>query len=396
MLNVFSKTTPWMVASLLAATSLFGQSQGQVDRDNAKCRPTPKPCEKVCEPVPQIQLNPAYNAPARIDVRGCWDVYVGGSFIYWQAKQDNMDLGVVAAPTAEVGPSGAVYTGFDGQVAHSSFSFQPGFKVHAGVNLDQDGWDAYAEYTWFHFSKNSSYDTTGSFNAVFPVNGSPYVFDASPATEYTSVSQNWKLKMDFLDMAMARQYYVGTRLTFRPAYGARVAWIRQKLAQTYTNTGAPVGAAVPVGTLGITNVNYNYASWAIGPMFAINTNWNLGEGVRIIGNAEVDVLYTHYNTVNFKQIFVPTATGVAYRGTLVNSDPDALRAHLDLEMGLGWGSYFDCNNWHVDLAATYGFQMFWDQNMFPHMNSTVMPYVNTAPNGNIYVQGLTFTARLDF
>ena len=51
MLNLLTKTKPWMVASLLVATSIFGQ--------NAQCAPKcpPKPCPKPCpQPMPPTQI----------------------------------------------------------------------------------------------------------------------------------------------------------------------------------------------------------------------------------------------------------------------------------------------------------------------------------------------------
>jgi hypothetical protein len=79
-------------------------------------------------------------------------------------------------------------------------------------------------------------------------------------------------------------------------------------------------------------------------------------------------------------------------------DIDYLRTHLELELGFGWGSYFDNNNWHIDLSAGYALQVFFDQNMFRHFetgNHRTTAY-SSLPHGNLYVQGLTATARLDF
>ncbi len=37
-------------------------------------------------------MQSGYNAPARIDVRGSWDVFASASFIFWQLSQDNMEV----------------------------------------------------------------------------------------------------------------------------------------------------------------------------------------------------------------------------------------------------------------------------------------------------------------
>src|SRR3989344_625583 len=89
-MNLLTKTAPWVVASLLAATSSFGQSKNQ---------PPQKPFDQGHEMMAN-QFMPAYSAPARIDVRGAWDFYAFGSFTYWQAIQENMELGIVNDTTA--------------------------------------------------------------------------------------------------------------------------------------------------------------------------------------------------------------------------------------------------------------------------------------------------------
>jgi hypothetical protein len=68
-----------------------------------------------------------------------------------------------------------------------------------------------------------------------------------------------------------------------------------------------------------------------------------------------------------------------------------------MEMGFGWGRYFDNNNWHFDLSAAYDWQVFFNQNMLHSFSSSYeMIAKNTTVNGNLYVQGCTITARLDF
>src|SRR2546425_1133944 len=106
MLNLLKKTKPWMVASLLVATSVFGQDNGNPpprscppQQPCAKpcpkpdCCPTPKCCPPPCpQPCPPTQvcppcpvaccppwpvpvLNAAYNYPARTVVRCPWDIW---------------------------------------------------------------------------------------------------------------------------------------------------------------------------------------------------------------------------------------------------------------------------------------------------------------------------------
>ena len=42
--------------------------------------------------APKDQMQKKYNHPARIDVKGSWDYYISGSYIYWQPREDGLEL----------------------------------------------------------------------------------------------------------------------------------------------------------------------------------------------------------------------------------------------------------------------------------------------------------------
>lgn len=401
MLNLFKRTMPWMVASLVAATSIFGQTQEMAAADSCRPKeppkpacPAPKPCPtpkcppKCCDPVPQIQLIPAYNAPARVDVRGCWDIYAGASFIYWQAMQDDMEFAASATANGGLYDTDAGDKTTAAIIGHN-FEYKPGFKVLVGMNFDHDYWDGYAEYTWFHSTTTTSVSrqslvapdiTDAGINAV----NSSLLGSAA----FNSSSQEWKLRFQALDAAMARTYYVGTKLTFRSIFGARFAWITQY--KTIDSVGDATGT--PASFDGTYNQKQNFSSWGAGILGGLNTNWMIGEGFRMIGNGSVDILYTRVQTTNTKEQL--TVTGSApITFAFPEARPDFLMPHMALEYGFGWESYFDCNNWHIDLLATYGFQVFWDANLFREMDSNAYGKLS---NGNLYMHGLTVSAKLDF
>lgn len=368
-MSLFTKTGPWVVASIMTVATVFGQNS-KCSPPAPQCCPAPKVC---CEEVKPIQLMPAYNAPSRIEVRGCWDVYASASFTYWQAIQENMELGVVYDATA---------SGVTGNVINPNFNYKPGFKVGLGMNFDHDNWDSFVEYTWFRGSHSTSTSLViGGPDAVLPLWTAP-LEDA-----YYEATQNWRLHMDILDWELARSYYVGTKLTFRPFFAARAAWIRQNVDVDYSH--ALVGDTSY-------NVDKRSHSWAVGPRAGLYTNWMIGEGFRLYGNGSGDILFTQYTKLKSADGLVSAAGVESLRLKVIQHKLNQLRTHLDLELGLGWGTYFDCNNWHVDLTAGYGFQVFFDQNMFRHFTDDVGISISNTPNGNLYMHGLTATVRFDF
>ncbi len=360
-MNQFTKTKNWIITSLLLTTASFA---------NDKC--AKKSFEQNRE-MNYLQMVPAYNAPSRIDVRGSWDVYAEASFTFWQPIQDNMDLGFVMSDSSV--PSTQ-------NVINMDFNYVPGFKTGLGINFDHDNWDSYLEYTWFRSEH-------GNITHLDPTNTNVFInnnWGTPSSTHFFDAKEHLRLHMDLLDWELARSYYVGTKLSFRPFFAARAAWIRQKMNVVYGQDENFTSAAF--------SKNKSH-SWGIGPRAGLYSHWILGSGVRLYGNTMADILFTQYRrlkTFNGQN----DASGALASGTkTIQKDLNCLRTHLEAELGLGWGSYFDNNNWHIDLSAGYGFQVFFDQNMFRKFTDEDSQ-TSFNPNGNIYLHGLTATARFDF
>jgi Legionella pneumophila major outer membrane protein precursor len=406
------KTIPWMVASLLATTSIFGQNQ----KDQSGCCVPPPP---VCKPAkccvtqaPQPPVVCAYNAPAEINVgcQGDIDVFVTGSFIYWQMSQDNMAIGLTDNNLLLVPQVVTFEPTIRGNFIESKFHFKPGFKVGLGLNLQVDDWVGYAEYTRVHGDTDTSSNgpQPNPINpSIFPTFVHPFLanssFNLGASAIFNTVKSSYRSNLDFVDAELSRVYYVGKKLIFHSAWGARGAWIMQNIHVTYDNTTAAftTDPALFIGSLPSTvNVYQRSHSWAVGPRAGLTMDWMLGCGFRFFGSGYGDLLYTKYK-VQDKTVLLPKISqdsllaGVPV--SIITKDrPRGIRTHLDMEMGFGWGSYFDNYNWHFDLSAAYGWQVFFDQDMFRRFTSSGSVGVNIVPNGNLYVQGLTVTARLDF
>lgn len=371
----FVSTLPVFVATALAAANLAAAQQsgnGNCQGNDPKCRPAK--AFNQGEELAAGQLPAAYNAPARIDVRGSWDLFADASYILWQPTQDNMEFAAVA-------PNGSSVTGDStgkSTVYTLNPTFKSGFKVGAGVNFDHDNWTNWAEYTWFRSTTTRSVsDLTNGLVAAMLLHPS----DQNHA--YRSASAKWKVRMDLVDWALGRAAYVGTSLTMLPYMGARAAFIRQSYALDYVRHSNLVQASA----------EYVQHSWGVGLEAGLRTNWLLGMGFRMFNEIEADLCFTRYKTS--AQTFNPDVPSTQTINTS-ESQIDTVRPHLDLEFGFGYGTYFDNQNWHIDLALGYGFQVFWDQNMFTRFVDDVARFASLRDIGNLYTQGMTFTARVDF
>lgn len=323
-------------------------------------------------------ITPGYNAPSRIEVDRSYDLFTTASFIYWQPVQENMELGIVANTTdpTELGSGNYVDLGA---------LYRPGFKVGFGVDFDYDKWDMSVEYTWFRAKEHAAVNLDPSNTAIYLIPTWQNPLFLNP--KYSSGSESWKLRMDLFDWDLGRSCYIGQKFCVRPSIGVRAAIINQTLNVDYINTNVTFSSLFPS-----TYINQTSRSWGVGPRFGLASDWNLGAGCRLYGDGKCDILFTQYD-LQASQSSDETTPSL---WTTTQNNLNYLRTHFDLKLGFGWGTYFANNKWHIDLAADYGFQVFCNQNMFRNVLSTEILEKSIVPNGNLYIQGLTATVRLDF
>lgn len=362
--KVSQKIVFWMVASF---SSVLFANNSQCPRSCSQPTPPMQICAEqnpCCPDWPTPLLNAAYNYPASIETRCSWDLHIDASYIYWQPFEENMEPFLISSiPTA--------ITLFDGDIPKMPFDYKSGFKIGVGTNFGHDHWDSYAGYTWFHGKDTVRASVNPSEKAIIPLLGPPSLFATSISTFATGNVQ-WSLKMDFGDLDLGRRYYLGTHLLFRTAIGIRGAWIRQNRDATFVSapTSVPSGTAL---------IHQNWCSWGVGPRGSLNTQWELGKGFSLYGIGAVDLLYTRYTNMT------ETGSVVSSSGDLlsqigVNQKLDMLRTHLELELGLDWSTYLDCNKWYIDFSIGYVLHDFFHQRIF-------MSTVTTS--GDLFIHGLT-------
>ncbi|MFA5250072.1 MAG: Lpg1974 family pore-forming outer membrane protein [Parachlamydiales bacterium] len=373
----------------LSIETLEPQQEATVDQDNVAWRSSSSTKQQPVEaeetlysddtdknydqgqPLKEEQLMSAYNSPARIDVKGSWDVFLGGSYIYWQTKEGGLNTAlIIPANTA---------TEYH-KVGHMNFDYKSGFKVHLGTNFDHDGWLSMVEYIRLHTRHKAS------LNAPTGGHLDPFFIETvrRGGVGYASaVATTWHLNYDMINLEFARPFYVGTNLSFKPHLGLTGGWINQRIKQ--------------IGTF-LTDTFTLYSklygkSWIIGPRLGIDTNWMLGAGFSIIADAALDIAYQKVKTT-FKEQSAEDAASTQLDRYLREKIGQITPA-LEATAGLSWGTYFDNNKWHFSLATVYDFLYYFNQNHMTKNADLAITSVNTKP-ADLILHGLTVTARLDF
>jgi len=326
----------------------------------------------------QEELASGYNAPARYDVFGAWDLHLAGSFIFWQPKQQALAFGVrsAAAPGAQ--------TTSRGDVIDLDYKFKPGFKVALGLGFDYDNWDLLARYTWLYQDESKSYPPLSGGQGIEALwkgggNDNPIL-----AITIVEAKAKWDLKLNLIDLELGRAYYVGSKLTLRPFFGLRGTIIDQDYTVHYTANSITFKTTV------------DQDSWFVGLRSGVGTNYILGAGFRIFSNAALALGYERFDvTVKEETFSAPSTLYLYYKDKLGQIIPNP-----ELGIGLGWGTYCLNDSCHFDLGISYDFQVIFNQNM---MENIYCKAANTSTNnefsgqsGDLFLQGLTLCLRFDF
>jgi hypothetical protein len=327
--------------------------------------------------IVENQFPSGYNHQARIDVDG-WNVFISGSFIYWQAMEDGLDLGIFRTTS----PAGESIDFND--VIQMNFKYKPGFKVALGTKLGQhDNWLLSAEYTWLHLSDVKevlSVDIPTDYNIMQSWGyGSEYYYHAYA---------KWKFRYDMIDLEMTRPYYIGTNLVVKPFGAIRGGLMKQYYYAFYVGS-----------TLNVNKIDMLQKSWMVGPRIGIDCDWIFFDYFRLIGNAAAGLFYQQFKTTGYNSLFTARTEETQIKWN-ANNTVGQLTPNLEGALGLGWGSYFgEHNGWHFDLSALYEVHYFFDQNKMYQENIRNVYAAYFAPlieAGDLMMHGLTITARVDF
>jgi hypothetical protein len=322
-----------------------------------------------------IQMTAGYNHAARVSTTSDWDMFLTARFLYWDVQQEGMEIGplFLTNPTmTNIQPSGS---------SEFKDEYRAGFKVGLGWNTPFDDWVVSAEYTWFHHDIHKS--QSGPFLTSNFLQAKATPFDYATEDLLTSSSHKWNIDLDVIDVMVSRPFYQGTRLTLNPSFGLKGLLLNQK----YTITGNISG-----GILNPTKAYGKTDSWAVGPSLGIQGNFLLGAGFRLEGSMSGALVFTRYNSIKY---FAKTQAAGKPDLNLTSEDQNRVRSIADAQAGFGWGTYLCNQKYHLDLSATYEFQVFWNQNMINWYSASLIGLNGSSP-GNLYFHGLTASATFDF
>jgi len=347
------------------------------------------------------------------------DIFIEADYIYWYVSEDALTYAAAGVQSGSFGSSNNVFNqqsraGIKGKMAS-------GFKVAGGLDLDYDGWDTLAQYTWLHVNSRNHHGhchgvQTGTSSAgvgpYYPmVDGNFNTYSTDLSSNYGSYSLisgatgSWRLHFNVIDWEVGRSFFISPKLVLRPHMGLKGTWQKQWYDIAYTINGV---ADPTFDSTTLLPTSYAYTTetevysqyhvqryWGIGTRMGLDTSWMITKCFSIFGEMSASTMFGY---------FKDTRTDVS---NVVNSDTDAVilennttvnvagRRHqvnavLETQIGLRYDYMWCDDEYRFRLQAGWESQLWFNQNHF------LLNDLANQQGADLGFEGLTVQVRFDF
>lgn len=244
-----------------------------------------------------------------------------------------------------------------------NFGWNWGFRVAAGIDINQDQWDTTLAYTWFRAEKNSKAAQPGGVSSVI---GADFGNDSAAA--------KWHVEYNGLDWNLGGNYMVKTQLSLRPHAGVKFGWINQNMRQSFVNTDATTDS-----------IHGKSKFFGVGPSAGVASNWNFAEGFNLFGDLSSALMWGNFNIHQHGYSDIDDAVV-----TSRNLSRNYVAPMISTILGFGWATNFNDDAARFTVNLGYELQYWFRQNQFMNTNT------NTRLSQDLAFQGGTLEFRFDF
>jgi len=370
------------VAAVLAATSANAIPRAPCDEP---------PADVCCE---EPRPGPfAFAYPKDIGLACPTDFYIAAELLVFQAKQGGLDYAMVnttgdqnanTVSAANESLTGGIVKGYSSDC--SDWDWDIGARVNLGFYLNHDAWNFDIAWTYFHYTEDTSSVAKGS-SRMLPLWLVPQAFPAAGAgiLGEREASAQWKMHYNTLDISLGKPHHVSRYVIFNPHFGLRAAWVDQCYLARYGGSFSNADGVTQLGS----EMSAKNDFWGFGLRAGVQTEWLLGSGWTIFGNAAGSLLYSKFD--------IDQSVPQGFLGYNVDNDFKQNIANVELLLGIGWGTLFCKQQYRVSLRAAYEFHQWWNINhMRRFYSSTNWSANETVARGDLTLNGLSFRVMFDF
>lgn len=297
-------------------------------------------------------------------------LFFTGDYIYWTARQDNMQY-------ASTGySSNNLENTRPGSAANLKYQFQTGFKAGFGIGFEHDLWDLTTNYTWFQSNHNKGSIKGTKSSGLIP-SFVPYI-DLTEEDYFTNASSVWRLHFNVIDADFGRNFYISKYLSLRPFVGLKGSWQNQHNNSSYSGIKDELSFSY------LRKLSNSF--WGVGIRSGCNTAWHLAGTWSIYADVALSALWSQAKTNRIDTSILPDE--------IITPVSQGNNAHsvvpvLELALGIRKDQWFYNNRFHIAVQAGWEEQVWWNQNQFAWAQSI-------SQTGNLVLQGLTARIRFDF
>lgn len=326
---------------------------------------------------------------------------VRADFLYWQADESGLEYGTKMTGGPLIGEPSTTST----KLLDLHFDWNPGFHVGIGytfecfdfwsLNLD---WTRIVNHAHGHAKSEGVSSQTDVINTIIPtwVNLLDELREGA-----SSASAHWHVDYDTLDLALERSFFLSRQFVLSPYVGFRSAWIDQHYRATYDMVFIDMEGEPP-----FTQPVYFKAKndfWGFGPRLGSELIWHFNQNWNIFANFSGSILYGKFK-VNMQNL---NDRGIGEGATPpaplnFTASEHFWRGRLNFEeaIGIGWETFFHCDQFHVSCRASYELSQWLNQNelyytfFFRGTDSIINLPVKS--KGNLSFQGVRAGLQFDF
>jgi len=305
------------------------------------------------------------------------DPFFTVDFIYWTPRVEGLAYAMEGANLSLF--SGILPAIPPGNIIEPDWSFDPGFKVGAGLEMQYDGWDVYANYTWLHSSVNDSLNNPNGFIPTLP-NFLFFLFNLFPnppaSAAFESAKQDWDLHFNTIDLELGRGFYISRFLTLRPHVGLKGTWQDQDVRTRYTLVDQE-----------IFRVHQHQDSWGIGIRAGLDACWYFIRSLGLYGDFALSGMWSGFNNTRKDNRIQSDQTRVNILDTRYLNH--SVKPVLEFGLGLRYELLYHDDDFRFLLQAGWEEQVWFGYNH-------IIDLAEYGDRGNLSLQGFTLEARLDF
>lgn len=372
----------WKYILPLAVTSLVSLSSvAQADSDSAQLRNLEN---RVSALEQRKGASGMINPQGRPQVRDGADLFIFGDLLYWHSHENGMNVAIKQHNNNAVSnPSQALNAA---STKHIRGKWNWGFRVGMGYNTMHDGWDI--KLSWLRFTDNGSKNgTTKDGSSIYPSRTMPSNPINGAGARATGLASYWGYNLNQLDLELGREFFVSKWLTLRPHVGIRSDWMDQSVHVTFDK--------LDVAATQDSIVNQKDRWWGLGLAGGLNSQWGLGSGWSLFGDATAAIVYG-LHSMDMQDINKVIETNAATPFADLHNGYRIGHPILDLAGGIRWDQMFSNDRFHIRLQLGWETHVYFSQNQFPVFTSTNNSGVFVSNQGDLTTQGWTFSTRFDF